>query len=327
MGTSLHSWLWLTAACGGDPRHSDPTASWKLLDHDEPAALLSIWGADTNDVWAVGGRADLAGGPTVLHYDGSWARIDTGQQDLDLWSMVGVSSDDIFFGGSGGTILRRRNGVFERMTTPRTGTIFGLWAASATDVWAVGDGGAGGAIAWHFDGTQWSEPPLPSGVPSRVFKVHAQTSNDVWMSCVDGSVLHWQGLAIERQATGVSVPLFALVTTPDDVVAVGGGDNLDTIVEHATDWAVASMGVPTIWRGAAVQATTVYALGQLGVLARRDAGSWSIIDQPLIQQNFHGGWIDPDGGLWTVGGDFDHAPLTSSGFIEYLGTASIEEVP
>lgn len=297
-----------------------------LLHHDEPAALLSIWGAEANDVWVVGGRTELAGGPTVLHYRDGWSRVDTGQPSLDLWLAFGFSSDDIFFGGSGGTILRFHQGAFERMTTPRTGTIFGIWGATASDVWAVGDGGSGGAIVWHFDGTQWTEPALPTGVPSRVFKVHGQATDDVWMSCGDGSVLHWQGSAIERQATGVTEPLFSIVTTPDGVVAVGGSVGEGKIAEHATDWELPELSVPIAWRGSAAHGTTVYAVGEYGVVAKREAGVWSIVDQTLTQENFHAAWVDPNGGLWAVGGDFDHAPLTANGFLEYFGTDSIPEV-
>lgn len=315
--------LWVAACGASDP---SPAPTWTLLRHDEPAALLSIWGADANDVWVVGGRAELAGGPTVLHYRDGWTRVDTGEQSLDLWSAFGLSADDIFFGGSGGAILRFHGGGFERMTTPRTGTIFGLWGASDTDVWAVGDGGSAGPIVWRFDGTQWTEPPLPSGVTSRVFKVHGQNAADVWMSCADGSVLHWQGTSIERQTTGVSEPLFSIVTTPGGVVAVGGGDYEGKIVEHATDWSEPPLSVPIVWRGSAARGTTVYVVGELGVVAKREAGVWNVVEQHLTQENFHAAWVDPDGGLWGAGGEFDRTPLTANGILAYLGTESISEV-
>src|SRR5512133_400790 len=143
----------LAAGCGTTDR------SWSLLRQDEPAALLSLWGVDKSDVWVVGGRTTLGGGPTVLHLDhGAWNRVDTGQTDLDLWWVFGFGPDDIFFSGSGGTILHYHGGAFEKLTPPRTGTIFGMWGASDTDLWAVGGGGAAGGIVWHFDGTHWTEP-------------------------------------------------------------------------------------------------------------------------------------------------------------------------
>jgi hypothetical protein len=317
----------LVAACGtSDAISIDAAPTWTLVAEDEPAALLAIWGADSSDVWVVGGRTTLAGSPAVLRYRDGWTRVDVGHTGLDLWWVFGLSADDVFFGGSGGTILRFHQGAFERMATPRTGTIFGIWGASPDDVWAVGDGGSGAGIVWHFDGTSWTEPPLPGGTPSRVFKVHGRAGDDVWMSCADGSVLHWQGTTLERQTTGVVAPLFSIVTTDDSVVAAGGLDTVGQIVEHATRWTLSALSVPARWRGMAARGTTVYAVGEHGLVAQREAGGWRTLDQHLTWESFHAAWVDPDGGLWAVGGDFDRTPLTSRGFLAYLGTDAISEV-
>ncbi|HEU0030344.1 MAG TPA: hypothetical protein VFQ53_06925 [Kofleriaceae bacterium] len=312
-------------ACGSEP----PSQTWEVVRQDETASLLAVWGSSAQDVWVVGGRTALDGGPTVLRYqDHAWSRVDTGQTTLDLWWAFGVAPDDVFFGGSNGTILRFRGGSFEKQTTPPiSGVVFGIWGASSNDVWAVGDGGAAGAIVWHFDGTQWTSPALPAGTPSRVFKVHGRASNDVWMSCGDGSMLHWDGATLERQLTGVDTPLFSVVTTPDDVVAVGGVLGQGQILEGTgADWQVNAFASPVAWRGIAGLGDTVYALGEDGAVAERVDGTWRVVPQPLIQKSFHAGWVDPDGGLWAVGGEFDRAPLTARGFITYYGTDTIEEV-
>lgn len=309
--------LALLVGCGG----SDP--AWRLLDAHEPASLLAVWGSSSDDVWVVGGRAELTGGPTVLRYhDGAWSRMDTGQASLDLWWVFGAPEGDVFFGGSGGAILRYRGGAFERMTTPRTGTIFGLWGASADDMWAVGDGGAAGGIVWHYDGGAWSEVPLPPGVPSRVFKIHGQARDDVWIVCGDGSALHWQGSALERETTGTSAPLFSVVTTPTRVIAVGGANGEGQIAERSGGaWTLVPSLLPAVWRGAAVSGEEVYAVGELGAAAERSDQGWAINAQHLTSRNFHAAWIDPEGGVWGVGGNFDQTPLTTDGFLEYFGTA------
>lgn len=312
-----------TAACGAG---TSTEPSWSAVRQHEPASLLSVWGASETDVWVVGARATLAGGPTVLHYDGAtWTRPDPAQSALDLWIVFGVPGGDVFFGGSDGTILRYRAGAFEKMTTPRTGTIFGMWGTSATDLWAVGDGGAAGGIVWHYDGTAWTEPALPPGVPGRVLKVHGQAANDVWISCADGSALHWQGTAIEREVTTTQAPLFSIVTTPELTVAVGGANGTGVIDERvASVWMPASLQVPAVWRGAAARDGDVFAVGENGVVAHRaSTGAWSVIRQPLTSQNFHAAWVDPVGGLWGVGGAFDQLPLTAEGFLLHYGTDAI----
>ena len=51
----------------------------------------------------------------------------------------------------------------------------------------------------------------------------------------------------------------------------------------------------------------------------------SILDQTLTNRNFHAAWVDPDGGLWGVGGYFETPPQTD-GFLTYYGTDTISKV-
>jgi hypothetical protein len=310
-------------ACGtNDPQ----PASWKLVDPNETAALLAVWGVDANDVWVVGGRPTIDAGPTLLHFKaGAWTRVDSGQTGIDLWWVFGLSADDVYFGGSSGTILHYHGGTFDKMTTPGTGVVFGIWGTADDDLWAVGQGTPTG-IVWHYDGTQWSAPALPAGVGSHVFKVHGQATDDVWMSCDDGTALHWQGTSLERGPTGVAAPLFSIVTTPDGAIAVGGTNGQGQIAEYAGAWSVAPIASAAQWRGAAVRDTTVYAVGEYGTVAKREQGVWQTVTQTVTQNNFHAAWIDPDGGVWGAGGQFDSTPLTTDGFLTYFGSQSISEV-
>lgn len=312
------------AACGESAR----SASWQLLASQQPGALLAIWGSSPSDVWVTGGRGELAGPPTVLHLEGNaWSRVDTGQRGVDLWWVFGFDGGDVFFTGTGGTILRYRNAQFERMATPRSGIVFGLWGAADDDLWAVGAGDDNRGIVWHYDGTQWRDADLPAGVPGLVLKVHGQRSNDVWISCASGVTLHWDGTSLARVDTGTGSSLFSIVTTPELVIAVGGSTGVGEIVEHtATGWTAQPSLVPVPWRGVAAGASAAYAVGQSGVVAQRIQGRWSILPQPVTQLAFHAAWVDRDGGLWGVGGRFDTLPLTSDGLLTYYGTAQVDEV-
>jgi hypothetical protein len=317
----------LATACG------ERAPGWSLVRAGEPAALLAAWGQDADDVWVVGGRTELAGGPAVLRLrDGSWTRLDPGQPGIDLWWVFGFPGGDVLFGGSGGAILRYRGGTFERMPTPRDGIVFGIWGAAPDDVWAVGDGGVGAPLVWRFDGTAWREVAAPAGTPRRVFKVHGRSRDDVWISCSDGSVLRWNGSALTRELTGVGSPLFSIVTTADQTIAVGGIAGTGQILARdasagATGWAAAPLSVPVAWRGTAASERGVYAVGESGLVARYELGQWRTVDQPVVQGAFHAGWVDPAGGLWGVGGDFNRTPLTAEGFLVYYGTAEVPEVP
>jgi hypothetical protein len=231
--------------------------------------------------------------------------------------------------GSGGTILRYRDGTFEKMTTPRdAGTIFGMWGATPDDLWAVGFGGSGGGIVWRYDGISWTEVALPADVPANVFKVHGQASDNVWIAGGSGTTLHWNGTALERVPAETTAPLFSIVTTADDTIAVGGIGGEGQLLENdGTGWTtVGSPQIPVAWRGAAAMGDVVYAVAENGVVARRDAAGWALKEQTLTQLNFHSAWVDPDGGLWGVGGKFDQFPLTADGFLLYYGTQVINEV-
>jgi hypothetical protein len=315
-------WLFL-CACATDEK----SAQWQMAA-SEPAALLSVWGTSASDVWVVGGRSQLAGAPTLLHYDGTaWTRIDSGQRGIDLWWVFGFEGGDVFFSGTGGTILRYRDATFEAMATPRSGKIFGMWGATPDDLWAVGSGDNGAGIVWHYDGTAWQEAVTPPGLPPLVFKVHGQRSDDVWISCAGGLTLHWDGAALLPAATGTTSSLFSIVTIPDVVIGVGGYTGLGEIVERTADgWTAQPSLIPVAWRGVAASTEHVYAVGEAGAVAERLASGWRLVERPPTQNNFHAAWVDPQGGLWGVGGKFETLPLTQEGFLAYYGVANLGEV-
>ena len=255
--------LCVLVACGGDDG-----PSWHMLSTKQPAALLSIWGTSPRDVWVVGGRSELDGAPTLLHLDGdAWTRVDSGLHGVDLWWVFGFDGGDVFFTGSGGTIVRYHNATLEQMTTPRSGTIFGLWGATPTDLWAVGAGDNGQGIVWHYDGSQWQDVANAPALPNRVFKVHGQRADDVWISCAGGLSLHWDGTALTSMPTGITSSLFSIVTTPDLVISAGGTPGQEgQIVEHgAAGWTTQPLRSPVAWRGVAAAGDQAFALSLIHI--------------------------------------------------------------
>jgi hypothetical protein len=308
------------AACGGGDE-----ASWQLVTENEPASLLSVWGTDVDDVWTVGGRAGSGNGPLVYHYDGTaWETIDTGEVDLDLWIVFGFDGGPVFFGGSAGTILRYEGGTFERLTTPGTAKVFGMWGPAPDDVWAVGGNGAGGGFVWHFDGEAWSEV---AGVPDdlvsegTVFKVTGTAADDLYMPCSEGSILHTTGAgeAFDRDTIDADV-LFSIAVGDAGYVAAGEVSSEGLIVENDGSGWVTSEGIPgaPAWRGAAASGELAYVVGEFGSVGRREGTTWEADAQDLTQEDFHAVWIDPAGGVWAVGGQFDQ-PVTKAGMLLHKG--------
>jgi hypothetical protein len=322
--------LAVTAACGGDddgdgdgdgvdagPGSDSGASGWELVHEDLPGALLTVWGTSNTDVWAAGG--DPTGeGPTVVHYDGTeWETLDTGTTG-DIWWVFGPPEGPVYLGGTGGTILRYQDGEFTPMKTPSTEvTVFGIWGCAADDMWAVGGGagGSAGGFAWRLEGDAWVEAegfPAEVAETDAVWKVYGRSCEDVWMVGTGGLAIHWDGKAlgpVERVANG---SLFTVHANSERFVAVGGAQ-LGILVEYdGTEWVdVAPDGIdPMI--GVCLTEGGGTAAGWYGSALSRDSGSWQTEDvgtSGIIEESFHSVWIDPQGGVWAVGGQIVTPPL------------------
>jgi hypothetical protein len=305
-----------------------------------PGALLSISGTTATDVYTVGADANDGSGPMMLHYDGqSWRRLLTGATNTLWWISVTPIDGDFYLAGDGGLIERYRpsNGQFQIQTTPSSApTLFGIWGADPTHIWAVGgdllDPDAGGVV-WRYDGSTWSADPTladfrPAGVPT-LYKVWGRSTSDVYVSGRNGIVLHFDGAqwsAVPVDAGGIDLsqlPLFTIHGNAAQVVASGGFSagalfelSGGTFENRAPSLAPQMNGVFLAPDGTGV------AVGVAGTVALRDDAGWHL-QAPAIQTglDFHGAWIDPDGGKWAVGGE-----LTTSldqGIVAYGGSATI----
>lgn len=309
-----------------------PTFQWQSVQADLPGAMLSIWGTTERDVYAVGADANDGTGPQALRFNGTqWTRIDTGVGRGSLWWVQGVGAH-VFMVGSDGLVLRHNpaTGATERMTTPAsTPTLFGVWGASANDVWAVGgdiNGSSGGAL-WHFDGTAWSAQTAPGGLNANTvwYKVNGSAANDVTVCGSNGAMIHWNGTAWSQQAVpeGGRGPLFTVYGRGNQRYAVGG--NVSGIIlesENAGAWRAVPVETAPRLSGVYVPAEgSPLAVGNSGALYQRRSGSWrQVARAPRTQLDFHAVWVDPTGAVWAVGGDLQTSSLTR-GVIYRFGEA------
>jgi hypothetical protein len=317
--------LVVMAAGGASSGCSDempPTFQWQAVQSDLPGALLSIWGTSATDVYTVGADANDGTGPQALHFDGTrWTRIDTGAGRGSLWWVQGVSATQVYMVGSEGTVLRYdpTRGTTEHMTTPsRAPTLFGVWGATPSDVWAVGgstDGNTG--ALWHYDGTAWTAQAAPGGLNDRTiwYKVYGSAANDVSVCGTNGALLHWDGTAWSQQAVPEAGrgPLFTVHGRAGQRFAVGG--NVSGIVlesDSATaPWRAVSVETAPRLSGVFVpESGSALAVGNGGALFQRRGGSWrQVARPPRTQLDFHAVWVDPTGAVWTVGGELQTSAL------------------
>jgi hypothetical protein len=337
--SGLVLWIGLAVGCEDPVDPDEPVDTWQIVHEGVPGALLSVWGTSARDVWVVGADARDGSGPVVLHFDGqAWARLSTGQSGGDLWWVFGFPEGPVYMGGDDGVILRHdpAAGSFTPMATPGIGTVFGIWGASPSDVWAVGGASESeGGFAWRLRGgaNAWeAEPSVPADVVTgaAIWKIYGTSTSDAWAVGSNGVALHWDGTVFSRGNTGVGSSLFTVHAADGRYAAVGGSAS-GFIVEHdGIEWInttpdPAPMGLSGVTLGPAGLGVAV---GLFGAVLVRDDDGWRVepLGQAATRQNLHGSWIDDEGGLWVAGGQTLVPPFVD-GILLHRGTPVPTGVP
>ncbi len=311
--------------CGGE---APPSFAWQAVQSQLPGAMLSVWGTSATDVYAVGADAGDGTGPMAMRFDGThWNRLDTGAIRGDLWWVSGVTPTQVYMVGSGGTVLRfdPTTGTSQRLTTPGTATLFGVWGSGERDVWAVGgdvDNVTG--VLWHWDGTAWTAQDAPGGLNTSTlwYKVHGTAANDVTVCGTNGRILHYDGTrwtqeTVPSEGQG---PIFTVYTRGTQRLAVGGqGNGLVLSSTSGAPWQVQRLDTAAGLNGVFIPATgSPIAVGNSGEVFQRRGTTWTAVARPpQTQLNFHSVWVDPTGAVWAVGGNID---ALSQGVIYHFGS-------
>jgi hypothetical protein len=303
-----------------------PVQEWSVVHVGLDEGLTSVWGRSSTDVYTVG--SDTGDGPIVLHFDGdAWTRLATGASG-DLWWVNGPSGEDatsedpIFMGGVGGSILRYDGASFTPMTTPGTGTVYGIWAAAPDDVWAVGGVLSCEGFAWHYDGTEWAAVEVPDLGGQGLFIVWGNATDDVWMVGAGGTMLHWDGSTVERVEPGTTRTLFTIHVAGDRAAAVGGAGSAALVEREGGAFVDHSPAFVSQLYGVWLTEESGFAVGLNGTIRRRTPeGTWVEDTTELgFIPALHAVWADETGGVWAVGGQVVSEPL-SDGAIVHRGVS------
>jgi hypothetical protein len=195
--------------------------------------------------------------------------------------------------------------------------VFGLWGATATDVWAVGGQGASGGFAWRYDGAAWTPYaafPTDLATDGTCWKVNGISSDNVWLSGTNGSTLHFNGQTLDRKDVADAMEqqdsLFSIGVSSQHVIAVGGASTgaLYESTDGGDSWTAPIANVGVLVSGVAVAETDAYAVGGGGTILHRSSnGSWTA-EKPITAESLHAPFIDPTGDVWAVGGGFNQTP-------------------
>ena len=264
------------AAAACDPA---PAASWEvdLRTPVDTGAFLSAWGPDASEVYAVGGNPEAG---AMFRFDGqSWSPTPL-PPDTPLVNWVHGIDGALWIAGNEGTVARRdAEGSWQTFAPATDQALWGIWAAAADEVWAVGgDFPAGQPVLAHYRGDGWSLvelPPLDRDIEA-LLKVWGTSADAVHAVGHRGVVLGYDGSEWSQRLAGTSADLISLWGAgPNEIVAVGGRSN--------------------------------------GVIARFDGDAWT---SEIIGQlpGLNGVWMDPEGTAFAVGIDGVIIEIAPGGF-------------
>lgn len=326
----------LLQGCSPDFTGEPQEPTWQLVQEQLPAALLSVSGTSQNDVYTVGADPGDGMGPFVLHFDGNdWQRLESGATGDLWWISDRLINNDFWLAGENGLILRfdPDAGTFDRQQTPGTELLFGIWGANSTNIWAVGgnpeelENNIGGVI-WFYNGANWSVVDLsliaPNGIPA-LYKVWGRSVDEVYACGANGVILRFDGTNWLRVDTDTTRRLFTIHGNDTLITAVGGFGS--GVIEEYDGFSfndVADALTPQL-NGVYLNADN-FGVGVgngASVVFRGEDGEWVAQTTGLqTARDFHGAWVDPNGGVWAVGGNVASDPLID-GIVAYFGERNV----
>jgi hypothetical protein len=185
----------------------------------------SVWGSSPSDVYAVGTWvSEGEENALITHYDGSaWSKITLDQEIIrNITDVHGTSATDVwasgyFFPEHGYFILHFDGTNWTEYSVEAEALLTGIWAASPTDVFAVGHGD--NSLILHYDGTNWTEMPHP---PGGISDIWGNSGSDVY--AVGTDLLHYDGTAWTKVSDESGGAVWS--NSPDEVFVVGAGGRI-----------------------------------------------------------------------------------------------------
>jgi hypothetical protein len=194
--------------------------TWTKQTGGAGSAVESLWIDDCGRGLAFLSRGYRWSG-LALRKEGSagWVRDDG---DPDTESFWAASFDDAWASGFGSLWHRDRAGWSRALRLEGEEGAMVLGGSGPDDVWAIGNS------VWHWDGSQWTERPLPSSGPLSGFAgaIWAHARNDVWalrgsFPAASETLWHWDGNGWSSVDAPPGLTITALSGDDDGVVAAG----------------------------------------------------------------------------------------------------------
>jgi hypothetical protein len=227
----------------GNPKQSYRAAwahwdgvSWTVDTTTGPAQnigiLWSVWGAATNDVYAVG---ELG---SIIHYDGASWSLQPSVTTFPLYGVHGSSASDIWAVG-GNTVLHNDGTGFQPVST-------GITGFNARAVWTDGTVVVIAAVGrvLRFDGSTWTDTPVPGfatagGSVDNLASVWGSGPNDIYLAGSEpqfqASAWHYDGTSWQKIMAGTTKALHGVWGSSSTGVHMVGENRTMTYFD-GSDW-------------------------------------------------------------------------------------------
>ena len=302
----------------------NPTLRFDEVWVEEDGALVSVWGHPDGQDWVVGGQIEQ--GAAWVGSGTDWSALEV-PEGVGLLNWVhGSDPDDVWIGGIGGALLHWDGVELTHVDLGIDEAIWGVFAASSDEVYAVGGSSAFGgesATAWRYDGSEWMPIALPPEVaetPS-LFKVTA-VGSDIWMVGAQGRALTGRDESWSLVSTGTAEDLVTVVADGSEAVIVGGRVT-GTVFRGSVNGLDPVASTPSGLFGVSVLADgRTLVSGVRGFLATvgPEVDEFQLLDVPN-EHLLHAVWTTPGEFAYAVGGNLQ------SSIGPYRGTLLVARAP
>lgn len=295
---------------GPPPAGDEELAPGWVLSRPAPEvrALLGVHVLASFRAYAVG--TDGA----ILRYDrGEWAKepLPDGVEGApDLEAVSGVRDEEtgeelVVAVGDRGTVLIRRDGVWQSLASGVDVRLFGVWVRAFDDAFIVGDAGT----ILRFDGdalslmeeeslqerTQMGENGEPVvetyPIPEPLKAVAGTSPSSVWAVGARGAVYFFDGARWRRENAGTSRPLTHVFAERGVWATASDGVLLHRRGSGAWDAADYRLPTPLYLQGVwASSDEDVFAVGMAGSIFQRSEGKWQehVLKEETYLRAIHG---------------------------------------
>jgi hypothetical protein len=268
-----------------------PPGRWSLWADGATgfADLGGVWGANADDVWAVGFGE-------IEHWDGgTWTTWPGSVASGNLSGVWGSAANDVWAVGASGLLLHYDGSAWLPVDAGTGADLGGVWGTAASDVWAAASSAPGQGFILHFDGSTWS---MVLGIDAGLNAVGGTKGGTVWAVGHDNAIMQktqgtWSRATVQDDVQNELVGVWA---SDASAWAVGAS----VILGYGSEvWLPASPAVALngVWGSAP---NDVWGVGFGGTIYHYDGASWSPSNSGT-NAGLGGVWGTGPRDVWAVG--------------------------